>query len=474
MSDPNTSIHSRRSLLKLMGVGAAAGLAGCGGGDTETENETDDNTGGDTDDNTEESTDTEDDTGGGGKKALLWEYGFPNTEGAKPVWRNEFEENYRERAGQGIKISRYAYEDLRQKFLTGATTGAPDAIEGTLSHLSEYIAAGHVEPIGDYAKSLEHFDGYIDSTIDAMTHKGKLYGLPYEGNARASFVRQDILDELGQDIPESAEAFHEIGRMVNDEYDDVTGFHNCTKDGSVRAFQEWMTHVYQHTDQLYVPDGDNFALNIDADALGQVFDNWYYQIYAADNPVGNPDDLGTGWQTNDPGYINGNYAFIESGSWMRNWTSGENIQNTDSAKDILNNKTQIAHPPHGEGASKGTFLEVKPVMANSHSSQIEKAKMAVAAYSSPETLSEGMAQDPEASGKAMTPVHEDVESTIESENWEPLTDVFTTGRALAKATWGPVRQEFYTHMQEVAYGRTDPYKAGEQFHSALKNLGSEI
>ena len=159
---------------------------------------------------------------------------------------------------------------------------------------------------------------------------------------------------------------------------------------------------------------------------------------------------------------------------MRNWTSGENIQSTDSAKDILDNQTQIAHPPHADGTSRGTFLEVKPVMVNSHSDQIEKGKTAVEAYTHPETISEGMAQDPEASGKAMTPVHEDVESTIDNENWQPLTEIFTTGRALAKATWGPVREEFYTHMQEVAYGESDPYNAGEQLHKTLQDLESEI
>ncbi|MFC6727175.1 ABC transporter substrate-binding protein [Natronoarchaeum mannanilyticum] len=446
MNEPTGSGRSRRSIMKALGVGATAGLAGCNGLRG----------------------------GGNSNQALMWEYGFPNTEGAEPVWRNKFESMYEELADGELQISRYAYEDLRQKFLTGASTGDPDAIEGTLNHLTEYIAGNHLEPLDDLAEDLDYFDGYIDSAVEAVTYQDTLYGLPYEGNARALFVRQDILDELGQDVPETAAELHEIGRMVNEEYDDVVGFHNCTQDGGTRSFQEWMTHIYQHTDQLYVPDGEGWQLNIGADALGQVFDNWYYQIYAADNPVGDPDDLGTGWQTNDPGYINGNYAFVESGTWMRNWTTGENIQSGDTAEDILNNRTQIAHPAHAESASRGTFLEIKPVMVNTHSDQLEKGKAAAQAYAHPETLSEGMAQDPEAAGKAMTPVHEDVESTIENENWQPLTEIFTTGRALAKVTWGPVREEFYTYMQEVAYGRTDPYDAGEQFHEALQDLESEI
>jgi len=401
----------------------------------------------------------------------MWEYGFPNEEGAEPIWKNAFTENYEERAGQEIEIGRFSYEDMRQKFLTGARTGDPDAIEGVLSHLTEYVKAGHLESLDGWAEELDHYDGFVESALDACRYKGELYGLPYQGNGRAFIVRKDILDELGQDVPETTQEMHEIGRMVNEEVDGVTGFHNCTKDGSVRAFQEFMSSVYQFTDNLYVPDGDSWKLNIEAESLGKILDDYYYQIYAADDPVGTPDDLGTGWQTNDPGYINGNYAFIECGTWLRGWTSGENIDSTDQAEDILDNKTRVTHIPRSEGGEKGTFLEIKPVMVNSHSDNKEKGKQAVAAWTEPDTL-EGMAED--TPGNAMTPVHEDLESTIDDEDWAPFTDVFKTGRALAKIAWGPVRQEFYPLMQEVAYGRTDPYEAGDQLHTALEGLESEL
>ncbi|HMB51401.1 MAG TPA: extracellular solute-binding protein, partial [Natronoarchaeum rubrum] len=232
-----------------------------------------------------------------------------------------------------------------------------------------------------------------------------------------------------------------------------------------------MSHVYQHTDQLYVPDGESWSLNVEADALGQIFDDWYFQIYAADNPVGNPDQLGTGWQVNDPGFLNGQFAFIECGTWLRGWTSGENINDSDATTQLLDNDTGVAHLPYSEGGSQGTFLEVKPIMINAHSDNKERAKDVLAAWTDPEVLTKG-AEDK--SGDFMTPVHEDVESTIDNENWAPFTDVFGTGRALAKIGWGPVRQKFYTYMQEVAYGETDPYNAGDQFHSELKSLESEL
>ncbi len=442
MTDDNSSGLTRRSFTKGLGGGAAAaGLAGCLGGG-----------------------------GNGSEQALLWEYAFPN-DGTPPIWKDEFLANYEERAGEELTVARFSYEDLRQKFLTGARTGDPDAIEGVLSHLTEYVKAGHLEPLGDWAEGLDHWDGFVDSAVDAMTYRGELYGLPYTGNGRALIYRKDILNELGQEPPETAAEFQQIARMVNREYDDMWGYHNCTKDGSVRGFQEWMSHVYQHTDQLYVPDGESWSLNIEADALGQIFDDWYFQIYAADNPVGNPDQLGTGWQVNDPGFLNGQFAFIECGTWLRGWTSGENINDTDATTQLLDNDTGVAHLPYSEGGSQGTFLEVKPIMINAHSDNKERAKDVLAAWTDPEVLTKG-AEDK--SGDFMTPVHEDVESTIDNENWAPFTDVFGTGRALAKIGWGPVRQKFYTYMQEVAYGETDPYNAGDQFHSELKSLESEL
>lgn len=467
MSDSNSSGLSRRSLVKALGVGATAGLAGCGGGGGDGAA---DEMGGDGGDGGDSATDDGSTGTSSGEQALLWEYAFPNDD-TPPVWKNAFLESYEERTGGEPQIARFSYEDLRQKFLTGARTGDPDAIEGVLSHLTEYVKAGHLEGLSDWAEGLDHYDGFVQSALDAMSYRGELYALPYTGNGRALIYRTDIFEELGQEPPETAAEFQEVGRMINEEYDDLQAYHNCTKDGSVRAFQEWMSHVYQHTDQLYVPDGESWSLNIEADQLGQIFDNWYYQIYAADNPIGNPDQLGTGWQVNDPGYLNGNFAMIPCGTWLRGWTSGDNINDSDATTELLDNRTGVAHLPYGEGGSRGTFLEVKGIMLNSHSDNKEKAKDILAAWTDPDTLAAGAEDTP---GNFMTPVHDSVESTISNENWAPFTDVFETGRALAKIGWGDVRAEFYGRMQEVAYGRTDPYDAGESLHEALSGLESEL
>ncbi|WP_239638801.1 MULTISPECIES: extracellular solute-binding protein [unclassified Haloferax] len=465
MTESNSSSLSRRSLVKNLSIGAGVALAGCtGGGNSGGDRQLG---GGDGDTATDQSNSS---GAGATKEVLFWEYTFPNDD-SPPIWKDAFKENYNARGDAPLTIGRFSYEDLRQKFLTGARTGDPDVIEGVLAHLTEYIKAGHLEPLDDRVEELDYFDGFVDSALDAMRYQGKLYGLPYMGNGRALIYRMDILEELGQEPPETAQEFQEIGRLINKEVDGVQAYHNCTKDGSVRAFQEWMSHVYQHTDQLYVLEGDAWALNIDADTLGQIFDNWYYQVWAADEPLGNPDQLGTGWQVNDPGYLNGQFAFIECGTWLRSWTTGTNINDTEATTTLLNENTGVGHLPYGDSGSRGTFLEVKPIMMNSHSEQKDAAWDVIATFASPDTMN-AMGED--APGNAMTPVHDEVESTIDNENWEPFVDVFETGRALAKVGWGPVREPFYRLMQEVSYGKTDPYKAGTQLHEELTALESEL
>ena len=471
MADKENKAISRRRILRGLGVGAGVTLAGCSGnGDGGDGGGSDGGDGSGTPTPTEAMMGGDGGDGGSGAEILHWDAGLPSDEQELEETLTTLREYFNERTGAQVQITDFTYEDLRSGYLTGARSGDPDSAEGVLSHLTEYAKAGLIEPITEEAENLEWFDGYVDSTIDAMRYDGEIYALPYTGNGRAFVYRIDVFDDLGLEVPETADEFLEVGRTIKAETD-ITPFHNCTKDGGVRAFQEWMSHVYQHTDNLYVQEGDGWTVNIDAETLGLIFDKFYYEVWASDNPIANPDQLGTGWQVNDPEYINGNVAMIESGPWIRNWTSGPEISDSDAATDILDNKTGIAQLPYAEGGDFGTYLEVKPVMVNSNSDDIDLAFDMVATRCAPDVMNSMSDIDP---GGNITPVHEDVESTLDNENWQAFTEVFRNGRALAKIAWGPVRQEFYPAMQNVAYGEKDPYTAGEDLHSRLTDLESEL
>lgn len=356
---------------------------------------------------------------------------------------------------------------MRQKFLSGGRQGRPDAIEGVLENLSEYIKADLVEPITEQAEGLKFSDGYIDGAWDAMTYQGEVYGLPYFGNGRALIYRKDIFERNNLQPPKTAKEFHEVARTIK-KNEDITPFNNCTKKGGVRAFQEWISHVFQYHDNLYTREGDSWKLQASPDTLGKIFKAFYYEPWASDNAFCNPDNRGQGYQANDPGYLNGNIAMIECGTWLMGWTSGPEINNENQTAKLLEENTGVAQLPYAKGGNIGTYLEVKPVMVNKHSNNKEQAFDLISTFCSPESMKQ-MPRD-----IRLTPVHKDLSSKLEVDAWKPFTEVMKVGKPLAKITWGPVMDEYYDEMQEVVYGRKKPMKAGADLHSRLKKLETEV
>jgi ABC-type glycerol-3-phosphate transport system substrate-binding protein len=437
---------SRRDLTKVIGASVATGLAGCiGNGDG----------GG----------------GGGGnsnQSVIMWNNAFAGTRNNK--WKNWFLETYKNNTGTKLSVPTYEYPTIRSKYLTGARTGNPDLVEGPPSTLTEYATAGLIDPIEDRAKKLEYFDGYLDNVIDAVTYEDKIHALPYSGNARALIYRKDIFNKHGLKPPKTAKEFLTVGRTIKAK-EDITPFHNCTKTAGVRGFQEWISHMYQLVDHVFKPKGDSWKVGPSADQIGKVFDAFYYEPWASDNPIADPKELGTGWQVNDYGYVNGEYAMIECGPWLLGFTSGSGIDNSKKAKTILNEKTAVAHLPYPKSGSRDTFLATKIAMLNSYTKQKDLAWEALKLFTSPKSMRKERISKP---GDQATPIHKDVKTTMSDEDWMPFQEVFKTGTPLSKVTWGPVYKAFYPIMQQVVYGKSDPYKAGKRFHKELKNLTNTI
>jgi ABC-type glycerol-3-phosphate transport system substrate-binding protein len=443
--DSNPDSVSRRNVIKGLGAGVgAASLAGCTG--------------------------SVPGMGGSTPEVIYWTdyFGDENDD----EWENWYKTSYEENNDAELTVAGFTYMDRRQKFLTGARQGKPDYIEGVLSHLSEFVKADLLEPITDKAQGLDRWDGYIDGAKDAMSFKGEIYGLPFTGNGRAFVYRKDIFDKHGLSAPKTAEDFLEAGRVIK-ENEDITPFHNCTKKGSVRGFQEWMSHVYQYHDALYVPDGENWKLQATPDTLGKIFKWFYYEPWAGDEPICDPEQKGTGWQVNDPDYLNGNTAMIECGPWIRGWTTGEEISNSDKTKTILDENTRIAHLPYAPGGERGTYLEVKPVMVNAHSEHKDLAFQGADLFTNLQSYEELRKAIP-GTGELATPMHTETKSTLTDEDWQPFSEVIKTAKPLAKISWGPVRTAFYNQMQSVVYGEKDPMPAGKDLHSELKDLETEV
>jgi ABC-type glycerol-3-phosphate transport system substrate-binding protein len=428
--------------MEVAGAGLAAILAGCSGSTNTGSNGT--NAGGSSGEN--------------GSTTVVYWSSIVDDENIEP-WNNW----YKEQADVNVELQGFAYEDLQEKYLTGARTGTPDMVEGVLSHLSDYVKADLMAPLDERVGNKNNFDGYFDNTTNALRYQDALYGLPLDGNGRGLLYRKDILDKYGFDVPQTAEEFHEIGREINKNEDGMAGYQNCTKSGGIRAFQEWISHVYQQEEALYKVDGDSWTLVPSADTLGQIFDNWYAQVWAADQPLANTNNLGTGWQVLDPGYASGNFAMCPEGPWMK--TAQQEA--SENASSILDDKTAVTHLPRGEGGEKGTYLEVEWTGINANTEKMDAAWEATDLYTSNASYQQFAEVSP---GNWVTPIHDSIETTVDDEDWKPFAEVFKTGTALAFISWGSTRDALSESMQKVAYGESDPYKEGKTLHSRLQDI----
>ena len=106
------------------------------------------------------------------------------------------------------------YKDQRDKFLLQAKSGTPDVIEGLLEDTAVYVEKGLIEPLDSYFDRWNEKGQFIESTLAPLRINGKLYGLPYNTNARAMVYRKDIFEKNNLAIPQTWDELVQTARKI--------------------------------------------------------------------------------------------------------------------------------------------------------------------------------------------------------------------------------------------------------------------
>lgn len=421
---------TRRSFAKstTLAVGASVGLAGC--------------------------------MGMGGDNGGFEVWGGDNH--LEEEWGEWYGDQLEDQLGVDPQLTAYAYHDAQQNYISSADTGTPQVIEGLLENIVQFIEGDLIEPIDDYLDDVDTSE-FVDSTLEAFEHDGNQWALPHEANGRGLVYREDVLDEYGFSPPETFDEYIEIGKEINQGEDDMSGISLTTDADSSRGPQEFLSHYFQLEESMFVSDDDGLALAADDhEPFTKVFE-LYHHVYADDNPAGFPEDRGLGSAGHDDGYRAGDFAMIPIGPWIMD------PDDVEGAEEVLENSA-VTHLPYPEGGSQATYLEVKPVMINSHAEDKEQAMDAIEIWTSAESQEEYGQYD---AGHLTTPVRTDVESSIDDERWEPWLDILETGVVVDYINWGPVNEEIVDGCQDVVYGEATPEEAGEVLYDSLQELAEE-
>lgn len=444
--------YSRRQYVKLGSVLAAGGLAGCAGGSGGNGG-----SGGSGD-----SGGGNGGSGGSGSGITVW----------TDAWDSQVPDlqNYiKEQSGVNVTFTDMRYDNIKQKFLTGASTGTPDVVEATPNHRGDYTSADLIEPLTDRVNELDHKDGYIG--LDTMKYRDDIWALPYIGNGRGFVYRQDIVKEYGE-VPDDWSKFIKMASDITKGEDGMHGFTLTSEKGNTRMLQEFLSFLFQRVDDVFKPDGDGWKLVASQKDFGEVFKAYYWDpFFATDPPATNPDARGIGSLEHDISYVNGNYAAISTGPWVPGVVQDSDNANEQAISNYEN--SAVTHNPRIKGGEKGTYMEVKPIFINKHSGNKDAAWKAIKAGTSPDGIETFLKNDP-----GNLPAHEDVEWTGPEEtnnpDWKAFEDVFKTGKSYGFWSVSKVSNSFFDLSQQVMYDKIDPMEAGKQLHKQWSAKASEI
>lgn len=359
------------------------------------------------------------------------------------------------------------YADQRDKFLVQAKSGKPDVIEGLLEDVAVYVEKDLIEPLDSYFNAWEDRGQFDPATIKPLTINGKLYGIPYNTNARGIVYRKDILQQYNLKVPttwnELITTTREITKRTNKK---IYGFFTCTLIGDPRAAQEFISWYYQVSGKKpmfnVTPTGK--SLNATPQQLEKVL-TLYDELFKGDYPACDPNERGTGWPTEDPGYANGRWAMAPMGTWL--W--GRRSESA-TAKDILENKTAIAPLPVAEGYLQATYLEVKPIMMNRYSRDKKAAWELIKYICSKDKMGEWLADSGGIPARKDS-LQMDIFTKSEISWWiKGFANLIPHSVAQEPINWGPVSEANLRAVNYVIYDEKTPAEAAKWLYNRLNEL----
>ncbi|MBB3406970.1 multiple sugar transport system substrate-binding protein [Rhizobium sp. BK316] len=121
------------------------------------------------------------------------------------------------------------FGELVQKYATAIAGGqAPDALSMDLIYTPAFAAAGQLEDLTDWAKSLPYFNSLSPSHVKLGTYQDKIYGLPLSVETSVFAWNKDLYKKAGLDPEKAPTTWEEIeanAEKIRKLGDDTYGFY---------------------------------------------------------------------------------------------------------------------------------------------------------------------------------------------------------------------------------------------------------
>ncbi|MBY4608967.1 sugar ABC transporter substrate-binding protein [Rhizobium sp. 9T] len=128
-----------------------------------------------------------------------------------------------------VVMTEVPFSELVQKYATAIAGGqAPDALSMDLIYNPAFAAAGQLEDLTDWAKSLPYFNSLSPSHVRLGTYQDKVYGLPLSVETSVFAWNKDLYKKAGLDPEKAPASWEEItanAEKIRALGDDTYGFY---------------------------------------------------------------------------------------------------------------------------------------------------------------------------------------------------------------------------------------------------------
>ena len=193
-----------------------------------------------------------------------------------------------------IKLSIIPNAEIIPKYGAAAAGGtAPDALSLDLIYTPAFSAAGQLEDITDWAKSLPYFAQLSPAHVKTGTYKGRIYGLPFSADSSVLIWNKKLFKQAGLDPEKGPKTWAEIeadAAKVNALGGDIKGFYFSGNCGGCNIFT-FMPLIWASGGDILSEDGSKATL--DSPQLRGAIDLYRRMVKQKFVPAGAETDTGS-------------------------------------------------------------------------------------------------------------------------------------------------------------------------------------
>ena len=113
-----------------------------------------------------------------------------------------------------IKIETFSWNDFYTKWTTGLASGnVPDMSTALVGHVTEMINSDALVPLNDLIDDIGR-DKFSENAINEGTVDGNNYSIPLYSHAMVMWVRKDLLEQNGLEVPKTWDELYETAKKL--------------------------------------------------------------------------------------------------------------------------------------------------------------------------------------------------------------------------------------------------------------------